>query len=68
MSQNLKFRNLFGEKPHKTFFEGIEFQQYPSEDTSLKGNHKWIALPFSSNGGGILCVLNINDSKKVTKE
>ena len=64
MLNNLKYRNLFGEK-WKEQVVNVSFGQFPCESTALKGNHKWVAFPWQTNGGGVLCVVKMGHTRKV---
>ena len=44
------FRHVFGD-PHKEVFNDIRLSTKASEGTGIKGNSKWIAVPWGSGGG-----------------
>lgn len=31
----------------------------------MKGNHKWVAFPWQTQGGGILCVVRVGVPRKL---
>ena len=59
-----KFRNVFGTSL-STKFDSVKFDQSTTESCALKGNKKYTAFPWQSQGGGTVCVVKNSHGQKI---
>lgn len=59
-----KFRHVHAE-PSKYKIEDIRLATKPTECSGIKGNSKFVALPWGSGGGGAVAVLNVEKTGRL---
>eukprot|EP00438_Fugacium_kawagutii_P000338 Skav202892 [mRNA] locus=scaffold131:9458:10807:- [translate_table: standard] len=62
-----KFRHVFG-NPTKETFQDLRISSKPLETTGIRGNSKFICVPWEAGGGGTLAVIPSNKFGRLPRD